>query len=136
MSKAPTFDELQKLSRKESGEKRLVLSFDHGHVKFAGRKDKKRADIEADLWGTRDIDPKVTAELEERYREYIAEHPEVRRGGAMSKFGRTVIHCHVMVEDADEWLSLFFDVVSDDANLMPEKSPEDVISEIFGPSDK
>ena len=128
---APTFEELATLSRKRSGDKQIRISFEHGTVSFGGRISKKRADLSADLIASRDILPEVTKELEELHGQYLDTYPEVKRGGASSKFGRTVIHCHVRI-DADEWLKRIFEVVSDAENLQPARSMDEVMNDALG----
>lgn len=91
MPKPPILDELLALSRKrDGGEHFKRIEFDHGSIAFNARTDKKRISIEVDTWRSRNLLTGVREELQERHSKYLEDHPEVKRGGAVTAFGKPV----------------------------------------------
>jgi hypothetical protein len=125
---APKLEELLTLSRKKDRNKQTKrLVFAHGAVLFSARKRKNRIEIEVDCWGTRNLLPAVQSQLADRHSEYLSDHPDVKLGGAATSFGPSGCRCHVAPEHADHWLELLFGVVSNEANLASEVTPEEAM---------
>lgn len=129
---APLFNDLAKLPQRQTEDHVRTLVFEHGQIQFQGKRVNGKAEIAIDLWRSRDLLPSVSAKLQTAHQAYLVHYPEVCRKGADSKFGPTVIHFHVRIEDADEWLSQIFDIVSNSENLLPAQTAEQAIQEVLG----
>lgn len=114
---APVFADLARLRSK--GGSGSTCSFDHGQVWFKANRVGGKANIEVDLWRTRDLSPSTSFELWGEFCGYLALHPKIRKGDDRFHFGPTSIHFHVRVEDADIWLRRVFDTVSNENCFVP-----------------